>query len=275
MDDVDVGHEELVGVISGVEVCDDPFADHGRRIAHGRDRLNGPVFVVRDVVKGRDVDAADVGGRLQELLPGRALPLVFFVEVEKVHHDLFPVAEHEEVEKVRDGLRVAGAGAAAHDEVFKAVPVFREQRHAAEFEHVETGREGHLVLEREPDEVELRKRRPRLEREEGQTDLAHLFLHVEPGREDPLAVGVLPLVDEVVEDLDAEVGHADLIGVGETEREPHVDRRRVFFDAVQFPADVAAGLLHERQDLLESSVHSVSTSLGRKMISLIIMPALT
>ena len=211
--------------------------------------------MVRDVVEGRDVDAADVGGRFQKLVLGRALLLVFFVEVEEVHHDLFPVTEHEEVEKVGDGLRVAGAGAAAHDEVSEVVPIFGEQRHAAQFQHVETGREGHLVLEGKPDEVELRERRPRLEREQGQADVPHLLLHVEPGCEDPLAVGVLPLVDEVVEDLDAEVGHADLIGVGETEREPHVDRRRVFFDAVQFPADVTAGLLHERQDLLESGIH--------------------
>ena len=260
MDDVDVGHEELVGIVDGVEVGDDAFADHGRCIAHGRDRFDGAVFVVGDVVEGRDIDAPDVGGRFQEFFLGRAPLLVFFVEVEEIHHDFLPVAQHEEVEKVGDGFRVAGAGAAAHDEVFQVMPVLREQRDAAEFEHVETGRERHLVLEGEPDEVELCEGRTGLEREQGQAHFAHLFLHVEPGREDPLAVGVLPLVDEVVEDLDAEVGHADLIGVGETEREAQVDCRRVLLDAVQLPADVTAGFLHEGQDLLESRIHSVSPS---------------
>ena len=196
-----------------------------------------------------------MGGRLQELFLGSAPLLVLFVEVEQVHHDLFPVSEHEEVEEVRDGLRVAGTGPAAHDEVFEVVPVLREQRDTAQFQHVEARGEGHLVLEGEPDEVELRKRGARLEREQGQADASHLLLHVEPGREDPLAVGVLPLVDEVIEDLDAEVGHADLIGVGETERKAHVDHCRVLLDTVQLTTDIAAGFLHEGQDLLESGIH--------------------
>ena len=126
---------------------------------------------------------------------------------------------------------------------------------------MQAGGEGHFVLQRKADDVEVIKRGPALQAVQGQAVFPHLFLHVHPGREDAFAEGVFTLVDEVVEDLDAEVGHADFIGVRETERKVKVDRRRVFRHTVQFAANVAAGFLDQRQDPLKGCIHPVSSSL--------------
>ena len=50
---------------------------------------------------------------------------------------------------------------------------------------------------------------------------------------------VVSLVQVVVEDSHAEVGHADLVGVGEAKREPGSNGRRVLADLVDLTSNVA------------------------------------
>jgi hypothetical protein len=60
-----------------------------------------------------------------------------------------------------------------------------------------------------------------LEREEGHAGRPHGRLHVDPGGVGPLGHGVVTLVEDLVEDLQALVGQADLVGVGIDEQPRH------------------------------------------------------
>jgi hypothetical protein len=53
-----------------------------------------------------------------------------------------------------------------------------------------------------------------LSREEGHAALAHEGFHVGPGAEDALGEQVAVFVDDVVEDHQPQVGHADVVDVG-------------------------------------------------------------
>ena len=56
---------------------------------------------------------------------------------------------------------------------------------------------------------------------------AQLALHVRPRRERALARDARVLVEQRIDDLGPEMGHADVVDVGERQHHPGVDRRRV------------------------------------------------
>src|SRR6185503_189728 len=72
---------------------------------------------------------------------------------------------------------------------------------------------------------------------------------VRPGGEDALAEGVGPLIDLAVDDLEAQVGHADLVGVGEREGDLHLGV--VLADGIDFSADVLARALYVEEMTLQ------------------------
>ena len=75
-----------------------------------------------------------------------------------------------------------------------------------------------------------------------------LLLHVGPGGEDPLAPYAGHPVEDPVEDAEAQVGHADLVGIREAEGEPGIHLALVLHDRVIFPAGVPGRFLHPGQD---------------------------
>jgi hypothetical protein len=85
----------------------------------------------------------------------------------------------------------------------------------------------------------------------GYAVLAHELLEVGPHRVGPLGKRVRVLVDHLVEDLDALVGDADLIGVGVHERPVHAHGLPRLGHRVELAADVLHRLGHEREKSLE------------------------
>ncbi len=71
-------------------------------------------------------------------------------------------------------------------------------------------------------------------------------LHVGPGGEGAFRQEVGVGVQCVVEDLQPEVGHPDLVAVGVNEDETGADARRVLMDRVPFAVRVARGFAHAR-----------------------------
>ena len=55
-------------------------------------------------------------------------------------------------------------------------------------------------------------------------------------------------VDDAVDDFLSEVGHADFIEIGKTERGAHGDGGRILMDGTLFNAGVAAGLSEAGQE---------------------------
>ncbi len=101
-----------------------------------------------------------------------------------------------------------------------------------------------LVGKREPDEVERRQRVFGLKRIEGDIAGAHELFHVHPGGVGALGQGVGTLVDQVVEDLQAKVGDADIVDIGKDKGDPGGNGRPIFDYHVQFATHVPARFLY-------------------------------
>src|SRR5699024_11079722 len=79
-----------------------------------------------------------------------------------------------------------------------------------------------------------------------------------------LAPPVLVLVQQLVEDLLPQKGHAHLVGVGEAEGEPNVHLLLFFVYAAWFAAGIAARLLHMAQGLFQLRADAECRLFGRK-----------
>ena len=116
-----------------------------------------------------------------------------------------------------------------------------------------------IALQREADHVEVGERRLALERVERQAGGAQAVGEVGPRREGALGGEVGLAVDDVVEDLEPVVAHADGIGVGVDERDAAAQAGGILADLVHLAADVPCGRLHavaERSDAVEE-IHGV------------------
>ncbi len=110
---------------------------------------------------------------------------------------------------------------------------------------------GQLVLERDADDIEFRQREVRFEAGERPARRAELLLVVRPGRENALAGRVVPAVQDLVQDPEAQVRHADLVGIGEEEADLCPHGRKVLVHAVDLVVDVPGRLGHQRQKIFE------------------------
>ena len=70
-------------------------------------------------------------------------------------------------------------------------------------------------------------------------------LHVDPRRVAALGERARVVVQDLVEDLEAEVAHPDVVDVGEREADARLDRGPVLRARAELAAEVARGLLHQ------------------------------
>ena len=170
-----------------------------------------------------------------------ALVLHLDVEADDLGEHLLALTDVEEVEEIRHGLGVIGAGAAADDQGAVLAAVSRAEGDLCQLQHIEDGGVAHLILEGEAQEVEVHDRVAALQTGEGHVLLLHLLLHIHPGGIGALAPDVVVEVEAMVEDADAQVGHTDLVGIGEGEGEPRLDGGLILDDLAVLTARVTAG----------------------------------
>ena len=243
VDDLSVGYDELLGIIGGGEIVHHGLEAHlGRAGAGlGRDRLERAVLIVGDVIERGNVNALDAHDHLEKFLAGRAALLPLFVNVDVFVRVAFAVAQREKIDERRERLGIIGAGAAAHDE--RAVrTIGSAQRDAGQIERGQYVGIAHFILKRNAQYVELLNRRAGFDREQRNIVCAHLLFHVDPRRKDALAPGVVALVDGMIEDLHAQMGHPHLIGIRKQEGIAHIHVRGVLHDGTELAADIADGL---------------------------------
>ena len=112
-------------------------------------------------------------------------------------------ANIKNIKEISQGLRVIGAGAAAdHDGVFLRT-LGSKQRNAREVQHLKDIGVAHLILDREAEEVELLHGILGFQGKQGNVLLPHDFIQIGPGRIDAFTPDVLPLIEHIVQDLDA------------------------------------------------------------------------
>ena len=95
---------------------------------------------------------------------------------------------------------------------------------------------------------------------QGNVILPHFRFHIRPRGKHALAPHIGNGIIQSVEDLHAEVGHADLIHIGEAEREADIDLVFLFDHAVGFAADVAPRLFHFQQEFFDICSNQINAS---------------
>ena len=127
------------------------------------------------------------------------------------------------------------------DERLRRVAMLGTYGHAGEIDAVEDVRVHEFGRKVERDHIELGCRPVGIDREQGQSPCPHERFEVEPGCVGALGDHVGPLVEDLVEDLEALVGQADLVCIG-VRQEPGDLARAVFrSQRSQLTADVRAG----------------------------------
>ena len=166
---------------------------------------------------------------------------------------LLAVPEHRGVDEVGDRLGVErGVPAGEHDRV-RLVAVRRVQRDAGEVERGEQVGVAELGREADAEHVESGHRPVSVDGELTDAVLAHQRLEVGPHRVGALGERVRALVEHLVEDLDALVRQADLVGVGVHQRPVDGDGVPLLGARVQLAADVLDRLGDARQQRLEAT----------------------
>ena len=182
-------------------------------------------------------------------------PLPVADQVRDREHGLLTVAEDHHVEEVRHRFGVERGVAAGDHQGMVRGPFGRGKRDARQVEHGQEVRVRHLGGEAQPEHVEGADRPVRVQGELGQAVLAHQRLEVGPHGVGAFGEDAVALVQHLVEDLDALVGQAHLVGVRVAQRPADVGAVPVLDDRAHLAADVLDRLAHARQQRLKRRVH--------------------
>ena len=125
----------------------------------------------------------------------------------------------------------------------------RANGNTGEVEGLHDVRSHKLVGKREAHQVKGGQRGRRLEGKQRHVTLAHEVCHVMPGQIAALAGDAIGAVEGVVKNRYAQVGLADLIGVGIDET--RMEGARLLLDGAPLVIEVARGLLDKRQQGLD------------------------
>ncbi len=215
-----------------------------------------PSGQVVHVVELRHVDPARAR-EAQEQLGAAARPALRLPpldDVRDLEDGLLPVTQHGGVDELGDGLGVERGVPAGDDEGVLLGALDRGQRDPGEVERREHVRVAELGREAHAEQVEGPHGPVPVDGELRHPVLTHEALHVGPDRVGALGQGVGPFVEDLVEDHDALVRHADLVGVGVHQRPADglvAGDVPVLDLAVELAADVLDGLADLRQQRFE------------------------
>ena len=163
------------------------------------------------------------------------------VEADDLGEHLLTLADVEKIKEIRNGLGVIGARATADYKGAILATVSGKEGNSRQIQHVENGGIAHFVLEGKAQEIKLTQRVTTLQRRERRTALQHLFLHIRPGSIGALAPDVLMGIQTMIEDAHAEIGHTDLIGIGESKGKARLDGGLVLDNLTEFSAGITSG----------------------------------
>ena len=217
VDELVVGHDGLGQRLDRVEILDDELLDrlgHGlvERARHLVEQPVGKLDAPRLVQRG-NVEPPHLGKRAQHLGTRGTGGLELAVQERHLDVGALAFADEDGVEKRRVRLGVERAWPTAEDERIALAALGGAQRDTAQVERLEHIGRRHLMRQRDADEVELAKRRERLEGRQRQPLLAHERDHVDPRQVRALAVDAFVGVERIVENRDGLVGLADLVSV--------------------------------------------------------------
>ena len=238
-----------------VQILNDAFAHPFRRAVPGRHFLDPPVGKIGHIVERRHIDAFNLRGCAEEALFCPALPLGLPVELRQLRVHFLSFPDHSKVDKIRYGFRVIHAGAPRKDDgpQLRSVPAAKGD--PGQREHVQNPDKGHFIAHGKTDQIEISQRIAAFQGAERHAGSAHGLRHVPPGFEYPLAPDARHLIQDAIEDSKAQIGHADLISIRETEGKADLRFLLVLQYLAEFAAGIAGWLLDLRQDRFHRRMH--------------------
>ena len=112
---------------------------------------------------------------------------------------------------------------------------------------------GHLVLQRDTQKVKLTNGVLRLQGKERNVLLPHDFVQIGPGRIDAFTPDVLPLIEHIVQDLDAQMGHAYFVDVRKTHGKTNIYLIFIFHHCVDLISEIPGRFIYLQQNFIRQS----------------------
>ena len=186
-----------------VQILDDGLGDFGRNARLiGRDGFDPTVFLIGNIVERRDIHARNFSNSEQQLFLGDAALLFGFLNFGADAGQLIlTLAQLNDVKEIRNGLRIAGTGAARHDQRPGSITVFGIKWDTRQVQHGQDVGIGKLVLEGKAHRVKIRERILALHGIQGQLQPLHLRFHIQPGHKSTLAPPVFVGVEQLIQDF--------------------------------------------------------------------------
>ena len=203
--------------------------------------------MVRYFIELRYVNARDPACLFQKIQTGSAVLFIFQIRVEKLVVHNLTLSDVKQVEKWGDWLRIVRTRAAADDDRVLAGTLHRMQRDSGKVERLQNVRITHLILQGDKQEILVFHRLLGFQAEQRNVLFPHHAVQIRPWGINSLAPHVLTFVEHIVQDLDAKVGHTDLIHIREQECAAQGYFLFVFYDTVEFISNVSRRLLNLEQ----------------------------
>ena len=251
MDDLCRRNDHIRGPVCAVQILNDPLGDLFRRTLQCNDGGQCSVIVVFMAVESGHIYTGDLGDFLQELLLGPALSLRPVIEAHDLHRDLLALTQREEVYKVCQRLGIVSADTAREHNILQPRPILGMKRDPGKLQHIQNIGIAHLIADGEGNHVEVLHGALAFQRPKGQLVGAHSVLHIAPGGKHPLAPNAVHPVHNAIQDPHTHIGHADLIGIRETEGNTHSGLGQIFLDLAPLAAGVPGRLLDSGKDPLQ------------------------
>ena len=232
-------------------ICHDLFFHglRGMRIVR-RKGFQRPVSLIFCIIKHRDIESFDLCSPLQKFHPASSCSLPLLICVQELVINSLSFADIENIKECRKGLRIVRARAASDHDRILVCPIRRIERYPTQIQDLQDIRIAHFKLDRNSQKIKLSDRILRLKGEQRDILFPHHFVQIRPRRIDPLTPYVFPAVEHIVKDLDAQMGHSDLVHIREAHTEADVHLFLVLHDRVHLAADIAGGLLNLHQNLI-------------------------
>ena len=251
MDDLGRRNDHLYRPVGIVQILHDPLGDDTGSAIHRSNSGKGAVRIVGMLVERGYIHTGDLGNLKQERILAPAFSLGTVVQRHDLHSDVFALAQREEVNKVRQRLRIVSTHTAREDDVLQVVPVTAVQRNACQIQHIQDIGIGHLIADGEGDHIEILHCILTFQCPQRQVICPHGTFHIAPGSKDTLTPDAVHLIHHTIENPHAQIGHTDLISIRKAECHTDTDIFFILFDLIEFAACVSCGLLDSRKNSLQ------------------------
>ena len=259
MDDLGRRHNGLDGPIGIIQILNDPLCNHLGRSLTGSDSTQGAIFIISRCIERRYVHTGNFRNFQKELLFCPIFSLCTIVQSHDLHGALFTLTQREKVNIIRQRLGIIGTNTTGKNNIMQAMTIFGMQRHARKVQHVQNIGIAHFVTNGKSDHIKFFYRATAFQCPQGQIILAHSRFHIAPGRKNALTPDTVHLIHYAIEDPHAQIGHTDLIGIREAERNIDPNRIRIFLYFIKFTAGITGRFLHRWQHSVEQIRHRITS----------------